>query len=273
MNKFEPLYLDLVRDVRRNGTRRESRAGNTIGMFGKQLVIEDLREGVFPILTTRKMYPRPVIGELAAFLWGADHLKQFKDFGCNYWDYNAGQWGANEGVPLDKQYLGRIYGVQWRHWNNEIDQIVALVDGIKSNPQSRRHVLTAWNPSDHQQTVLPPCHILSQAYVTSDDFLDLSVIMRSVDLCLGLPSDIILYAGFLIGLAAATGYKPGRLVFQLGDAHIYENHEASFVEQAHREPKALPGWKYTGVHFDRFVPEELEILPYDSHESIKYVLN
>lgn len=273
MNQFEADYLNLCREVKYSGTFRESRAGRTVGKFGTMLRIDDLRSNLFPIVTTRKMFPRPIFGELAAFLWGHDRLQQFKDMGCNYWDMNAAQWSINEGVAKEDQLVGRIYGVQWRNWEYGVDQLKNLIDGIQRDPFGRRHIMTTWNPGELAEMCLPPCHILVQAYVNASGHIDLSVTMRSVDLCLGLPSDIALYAGFLILLANATSYKPGSLVFQLGDTHIYENHLATLTEQFTKEPLALPTWDCNNIHMDRFFPDELTLIGYTSHESMKYVLN
>jgi thymidylate synthase len=274
MSKYENDYLSLCRDVQYSGVHRESRAGRTVGKFGTQLRIDSLRDGHFPLLTTRRMYYKPVFGELAAFIRGATALKTFKDFGCNYWDMNAKQWPINHDIEdPNRMHVGKIYGAQWRGWDDRIDQLDELIQSIRLDPYGRRHLMTAWNPSDMWRMCLPPCHILVQAYVNTDKRLDLRIDMRSVDLCLGLPSDVVLYAAFLILLAGATDLVPGSLIFQMVDSHIYENHLATLVEQYRREVHPLPGFASFNTDMFKFVPEELDIQDYVSNEAMKYALN
>lgn len=273
MSKYEADYFQLLNEVASSGDYRDSRAGPTIGKFGMMFKVDSLREGKFPILTTRTMYPLGIFGELGAFLEGSEMLADFKAHGCNYWDMNAQQWHVNNGLAPDDMQVGRIYGVQWREWNGYHDQLGDLVEGIRNNPYGRRHLVTAWNPSELDQMCLPPCHYAFQAYVTTDGYLDLVVNMRSVDLCLGLPADVVLYAAFLILLAKQTGYKPGTLTWMLGDAHIYQNHRATLVEQRRREPYALPTWECTNEDITRFLNNEIVLKDYVSHEGLKYALN
>ncbi len=273
MNEYEKDYLQLVREVQYGGIQRTSRAGPTIGKFGMFFKTDALRHGQFPVLTTRKMFIAPVFGELAAFVRGSKDVADFKTWGCNYWDMNAAQWGMNAHIDPASHSVGRIYGVQWREWNYFYDQLDKLVTSIEQDPYGRRHIVTAWNPSELNEMCLPPCHIMMQAYVNADGYLDLLVSMRSVDLCLGFPSDVVLYAAFLIALAKQVGLKPGTLSWSLGDSHIYENHLALFVEQQRREPYELPTFTYDGGDLIRFIPADLRIHDYKSHEAIRYALN
>lgn len=261
---FELDYLNLCSQVMNQGVTRQSRAGDTIGLFGTMLKIHDLREDRFPLLTTRKMFPRPIFGELTAFIRGNTKVQQFKDLGCNYWDHNAKQWGRPDDV-------GKIYGYQWRNFGG-VDQLQGLVQGLITSPFSRRHVVSCWNPPELNEMCLPPCHILFQCYVNSD-FLDMAVNMRSVDVCLGLPTDIVLYATLLIALARHTTYRPGSLTFMLGDTHMYKNHVQSFKEQEVNHPLDLPKYEYTGHNLFLFQPERMAIHNYAPHPKVEYVLN
>jgi len=268
---YEQDYLNLVARVMSEGTLRKYRNGNAWSIFGGMLQINSLVDYEFPILTTRKMSFKPIMGELSAFVAGATDLQTFKDFGCNYWDMNAEQWSRNTG-RTDKRAMsvGVIYGAQWRNWEGCFDQLKNLVAGIKHDPTSRRHIMTAWNPCELDDMCLPPCHILVQAYV-SGDYLDLSVYMRSVDMCLGLPTDVVLYAGFLVALVKECRLQPGSLIFQLGDMHIYAPHMATALEQINRVPWPLPTHKYEGSLFATH-PDDFELVGYHPQEALKYEL-
>jgi len=222
MAQIDIAYASLCLQVMHAGGRRPSRVGGTTSLPGLSLKTARVADE-FPIITTRKVFPRGILGELCAFMRGATDLQTFKDLGCNYWDHNASQWAPNKGLPKEEWQVGRIYGVQWRDWNGVLDQIQALIDSIKQDPYGRRHLLTTWNPSELPQMCLPPCHLLAQFYVNGTD-LDCIVTMRSVDLALGLPSDLVLYGALLMLIARATNYDTGRLHFQFGDAHIYDAH-------------------------------------------------
>lgn len=266
-------YLQLLERVVDVGDDRPSRVGMTRSVFGASFSTTCLAHGYFPLLTTRRVYTKGVLGELAAFLKGADKLQDFKDFGCNYWDHNAMQWGPNKKLPPEKMTVGRIYGVQWRDWNYEHDQLRELVKGIKHDPYGRRHILTTWNPSELHEMCLPPCHILAQFYVDSTGGLSVNVYMRSVDLCLGLPSDIILYAALLLLVAKETDLKPYKLSFAFGDAHIYHPHFANLTVQLNRHPGKLPTYTLApeASLFD-FKPEQLTINNYQPQEPLHYEL-
>lgn len=274
MSNFELMYNRLVSHVIMHGEHRPSRAGFTLSCFGKTLVIDCLEQGQFPVLTQRQIFVRGILGELAAFLTGADDLQTFKEFGCNYWDVNAAEWAPNTGKPIDVQRVGRIYGVQWRDWAGKLDQIQTLVAGLQENPYGRRHLLTTYNPAELDDMCLPPCHILSQFNVRTSKHLDCIVTMRSVDLCLGLPSDIILYATLLLLLCNETGYKPGKLTFMLGDTHVYRNHVDTFQEHAIRKMHALPEFALAkSATTDTFHPQHLTLSNYQHSGVLHYVFN
>lgn len=276
---FEADYLALVHKVFTQGDFRRSRVGYTHQLFGTSLLIPDIANG-FPILTTRQVFYKGVLGELAAFLRGATDLTMFKDFGCNYWDDNAAAWSVNTGLRPKDYSVGRIYGAQWRKWRDcgegrsELDQISALVRGIKADLYGRRHLLTTYNPAEAHLGCLPPCHLLAQFNVRKG-YLDCMVTMRSVDLCLGLPADIILYATLLILVARATSLTPGNLLFSMGDTHIYENHVKSFMGlQMQAEPRKLPTWSLDlSSTLDNFEPKHLTLYTYIYGSRIDYALN
>ena len=274
MKRFEDNYFDLLKHVQATGEARDSRVGTTFSVFGASIEIPDLTIGAFPLLTTRKMAITGVLGELAAFIRGADDLATFKEFGCNYWDFNAAQWMPNTDVPVEQQKVGRIYGVQWRDWDGMYDQLAALIQGIERDPTGRRHILTAWNPSELPAMCLPPCHIMSQFYVSKGKSLDCLVYMRSVDLCLGLPSDVVLYAMLLLLVAKRTGYMPGVLKFAFGDTHIYANHLKPLQEQLARQLRPPPTFTLAAEStLFAFLPKDLAIENYEPHERITYELN
>lgn len=265
-------YLDLLHRVARRGEPRPSRAGPTFSVFGESFSTDCLREGRFPLITTRRVYPYGILGELAAFLTGNTDLKTFEDMGCNYWRYNAEQWAENAGVPDELLQVGRIYGTQWRDWNKKHDQIAALIKSLVNDPYGRRHLLIAWNPSELDQMCLPPCHIFAQFYV-SHGYLNCQVYMRSVDLALGLPSDIILYAALLVLVSKATGWLPGTLKFAFGDTHIYIDHMPNVEIQLEREPLELPSYKLlANSNLDNFRPTDFTFKDYKFHERLNYDL-
>lgn len=195
----ETAYLDLLEDVLLRGKPTPSRAGETLSTFGNMLTL-DMLDRKFPLVLTRRVYPMQVLAELECFIKGTSRLSDFVDAGCNYWTLNAQAWRPGENM------VGRIYGVQWRHWRRqdgeEIDQLVNLVEGLRDDPYGRRHILTAWNPGELAEMCLPPCHVMAQFNLSGAE-LDCLVTMRSVDLCLGLPSDMILY-GMLLYLVGKS---------------------------------------------------------------------
>ena len=276
MSAFELDYLDLVNEVLEHGECRESRVGDTRMLFGKTLHIDCLREGQFPILTHRKMYYGAVLGELAAFLEGAIDLATFKKYGCNYWDANAATWAPNEGLSPKDHKVGQIYGAQWRSWDYygpAIDQLQNLVDNLVDDPYSRRHLLTTYNPSDLGDMCLPPCHLLAQYSVGNDDKLSCIVTMRSVDLILGLPADIKLYAALLLLICAEVACEPGDLIFMMGDAHVYENHIGTYIKLESLLHK-LPTWELSpDAGINHFTPDMLNLIDYRHGEKVTYELN
>ena len=205
---FENTYVNLIESVIDKGAIRNGRNGKTLSLFGIQLSTSILKDDKFPLLLARKIYYEGIFGELAAFFRGPKCVQDFKDHGCNYWD----KWADEDGsLVLD-------YGNAW------LDQIPIIIEGIKVNPHGRRHLITGWKPENIKLLSLPCCHYAYQWYVTDDGYLDMIWIQRSVDLLIGLPSDIILAAVWNILMAHLTDYMPGKLTFQLGDVHIYEEH-------------------------------------------------
>jgi thymidylate synthase len=256
-------YLDLLEHVMEHGIRKEDRTGTgTISVFGYQMRF-NLSEG-FPLLTTKKLHTKSIIHELLWFLQGDTNTKYLNDNGVRIWN----EWAGEDGE------LGRIYGYQWRSWTapeqGNIDQISRVIESIKKNPDSRRHIVSAWNVSDLDKMALPPCHILFQFYV-ADGKLSCQLYQRSADIFLGVPFNIASYALLLMMVAQVTGLEPGDFVHTLGDAHIYLNHIEQVKQQLTREPRPLPRMKINnkvqsifGFQFDDF-----ELLNYDPHPHIK----
>ncbi|MDS1135690.1 thymidylate synthase [Nitratireductor indicus] len=225
-------YLDLLSYVLEHGVDRGDRTGTgTRGIFGYQMRY-DLGEG-FPVLTTKKLHLRSIIHELLWFLKGDTNIAYLKENGVSIWD----EWADENGD------LGPVYGAQWRSWptpdGGHIDQIARLVDGIRNNPNSRRHVVSAWNPAEVDHMALPPCHCLFQFHV-AEGRLSCQLYQRSADIFLGVPFNIASYALLTMMVAQVTGLKPGDFVHTLGDAHLYSNHFDQAREQLQRSPKALP---------------------------------
>lgn len=225
-------YLDLLRHVRDNGVRKSDRTGTgTVSVFGYQMRF-DLAEG-FPCLTTKKLHLRSIIHELLWFLNGDTNIKYLNDNGVTIWD----EWADPAGD------LGHVYGYQWRSWptpdGGHIDQIRQLVDSLKNNPDSRRHIVSAWNVADIPNMALPPCHALFQFYV-ADGKLSCQLYQRSADLFLGVPFNIASYALLTMMMAQVTGLEPGEFIHTLGDTHIYLNHLEQVETQLSRTPCALP---------------------------------
>jgi thymidylate synthase len=271
MSKFEVDYCNLVSHVIMHGEHRPSRVGFTVSTFGTVIRIDCLERGEFPILTQRKIYPKGVLGELDAFLQGATDLQEFKDAGCNYWDANAAAWSRNDELPTSEQTVGRIYGAQWRDWAGKVDQIAELTASLKTNPYGRRHLLTTYNPAELTEMCLPPCHLLAQFNVRTTKQLDCIVTMRSVDLCLGLPSDIILYATLLLLLCNETGYTPGKLTCMLGDTHVYRDHIDVFQVHASRDMHPLPKFELNPeASVDNFVASDLKLFNYNHSGVLNY---
>lgn len=225
-------YLNLLRDILDNGVRRDDRTGTgTLGVFGRQMRF-DLSKG-FPLLTTKKLHTRSIFIELLWFLRGETNIAWLKDNGVSIWD----EWADANGD------LGPVYGKQWRSWaapnGASIDQIQKLVHGLKTNPNSRRHIVSAWNPADVDDMALPPCHCLFQFFV-ADGKLSCQLYQRSADVFLGVPFNIASYALLTHLLAKVVGLEPGDFVHTFGDAHLYLNHLEQAELQLSRAPLPLP---------------------------------
>jgi len=256
-------YLDLLSHVMTNGTNRSDRTGTgTRSVFGHQMRF-DLSEG-FPVLTTKKLHLRSIIHELLWFLQGDTNVAYLRDNGVTIWD----EWADENGD------LGPVYGYQWRSWpapdGRHIDQIAAVVDSIRKNPHSRRHIVSAWNPALVDEMALPPCHCLFQFYV-SDGRLSCQLYQRSADIFLGVPFNIASYALLTMMVAQATDLLPGDFVHTLGDAHIYSNHFEQAERQLGRTPKPLPFMKLNPAVKDLFAfrYEDFELVGYEADASIK----
>jgi thymidylate synthase len=233
----ERPYLDLLADILANGVRREDRTGvGTLGVFGRQMRF-DLAKG-FPLLTTKKLHRKSIVVELLWFLRGDTNVRWLQDQGVSIWD----EWADADGE------LGPVYGKQWRSWaapdGRVIDQIAGVIEGLKTNPASRRHIVAAWNPADVDDMALPPCHCLFQFFVAPDGKgggkLSCQLYQRSADVFLGVPFNIASYALLTHMMAQVTGLEPGEFVHTLGDAHIYLNHVDQARLQLTREPLPLP---------------------------------
>jgi thymidylate synthase len=256
-------YLDLLDHVLKNGTRKSDRTGTgTISVFGYQMRF-GLNEG-FPVMTTKKLHLRSIIHELLWFLKGETNVKYLNDNKVTIWN----EWADENGN------LGPIYGYQWRSWptadGQHIDQISQLVNSIKTNPDSRRHLINAWNVGEISKMALPPCHILFQFYV-ADGRLSCQLYQRSADIFLGVPFNIASYALLTLMMAQVCGLKPGDFVHTFGDAHIYLNHVDQVNLQLSRKPFPLPEMKLNPEIksiFD-FKFEDFELVNYQAHPTIK----
>ncbi|SUE33024.1 thymidylate synthase [Rikenella microfusus] len=257
-------YLDLLRHVRDNGIRKNDRTGTgTVSVFGYQMRF-DLSEG-FPCLTTKKLHLRSIIYELLWFLRGDTNIKYLNDNGVTIWDEWADPATGN---------LGHVYGYQWRSWptpdGGHIDQIRQLVDSLRNNPDSRRHIVSAWNVADIPNMALPPCHALFQFYVAGGR-LSCQLYQRSADLFLGVPFNIASYALLTMMLAQTTGLEPGEFIHTLGDTHIYLNHLEQVETQLSRTPRPLPTMRINPEVKDifGFEYEDFTLEGYDPWPGIK----
>ncbi|MDF2982498.1 MAG: Thymidylate synthase [Devosia sp.] len=256
-------YLDLLRDVLDNGTDRPDRTGTgTRSVFGRQTRF-DLGRG-FPLLTTKKLHIKSIVYELLWFLRGETNVRWLQERGVRIWN----EWADENGD------LGPVYGSQWRSWpdgrGGTIDQIANVVNSIKSKPDSRRHIVTAWNPAEVDDMALPPCHCLFQFYV-ADGKLSCQLYQRSADLFLGVPFNIASYALLTEMMAQVTGLQPGEFVHSFGDVHLYHNHFEQVRLQLSREPRPLPRLTINPDKRDifDFEFEDFMITGYDAHPSIK----
>ena len=257
------VYLDLLSDVYHRGTKRMDRTGTgTLSVFGRQTRY-DLSKG-FPCLTTKKLHLRSIIVELLWFLRGDTNISFLHDHKVSIWD----EWASETGD------LGPIYGHQWRHWPTpsgaQIDQIQNLLHSLKHNPDSRRHIVSAWNVGEIEQMALPPCHCLFQFYV-AEGKLSCQLYQRSADLFLGVPFNIASYALLTMMLAQVLDLELGDFVHTFGDLHLYLNHLEQAKEQLTRVPRALPTMKINPDIKDifQFKLEDFELTDYDPYPTIK----
>jgi len=256
-------YLDLLRHVRTNGAAKSDRTGTgTLSVFGHQMRF-DLAEG-FPLITTKKVAMRLIIHELLWFLKGATNIRYLLDNNVHIWD----EWAD------DKGDLGPVYGSQWRSWptpdGGSIDQIAKVVDSIRHNPDSRRHIVSAWNVAEVDSMALPPCHTLFQFYVANGR-LSCQLYQRSADLFLGVPFNIASYALLTQMMAQVCDLEPGDFVHTFGDAHLYTNHLEQADEQLSRLPLPLPRMRLNPEKRDIFAfgIDDFELIGYRSHGAIK----
>ena len=256
-------YLDLMRFVREQGARKGDRTGTgTLSVFGHQMRF-DLAQG-FPAVTTKSIHMRSVIHELLWFLQGSTNVAYLHANGVTIWD----EWADERGD------LGPIYGAQWRSWpardGRSIDQIARVVENIRRDPDSRRHIVSAWNVADIDRMALPPCHLLFQFHVVRGR-LSCQLYQRSADVLLGVPFNIASYALLTMMVAQVTGLEPGEFVHTLGDAHLYLNHLEQADTQLAREPCPLPQMKINpGVEsITDFVYDDFELVGYKHHPAIK----
>ena len=255
-------YLDLMNYVRETGTKKPDRTGTgTLSVFGYQMRF-NLEEG-FPLITTKKVHLKSIIYELLWFLRGSTNIDYLKEHGVGIWD----EWADERGE------LGPVYGAQWRSWptqdGNSIDQISDVITRIKSDPDSRRLIVSAWNVSQIEKMALPPCHALFQFYVAKGR-LSCQLYQRSADIFLGVPFNIASYALLILMIAKATGLKAGDFVHTLGDAHLYLNHLNQVDEQLKRKPFALPKMNIKNEITDilEFEYEDFSLEDYESHPHI-----
>ena len=256
-------YLDLMQLVLDTGLVKSDRTGTgTKSIFGHQMRF-DLADG-FPLVTTKKLHVRSIIHELIWFLRGETNIAYLKENGVSIWD----EWADENGD------LGPVYGAQWRSWptpdGGAIDQIAQVVAGIRSNPDSRRHIVTAWNPADVDKQALPPCHAMFQFYV-GNGRLSCQLYQRSADIFLGVPFNIASYALLTMMMAHVTGLAAGEFVHTFGDAHLYLNHLDQAREQLSRDPRPLPKMTLNAdvTEIDGFRFEDFELSGYDPHPHIK----
>ncbi len=256
-------YLGLLQDILDHGVDRGDRTGTgTRGVFGRQLRF-DLSEG-FPLLTTKKVHLKSIILELLWFLRGDSNVRWLQEQGVTIWD----EWANEEGE------LGPVYGKQWRSWETKdgrvIDQIANVVHAIKTNPNSRRHIVSAWNPAEVDQMALPPCHCLFQFFV-ADGKLSCQLYQRSADVFLGVPFNIASYALLTQLMAQVTGLRPGEFVHTFGDAHLYMNHFEQAKEQLARAPYPAPTMRINPAREDIFAFEygDFTLENYVAHKTIK----
>lgn len=256
-------YHKLLKNALENGVYRMDRTGTgTVSVFGTQSRY-DLAEG-FPLVTTKKVHMKSIIHELLWFIKGSTNARYLQDNGVTIWN----EWAAPNGD------LGPIYGKQWRRWDSghgEIDQLENVIDGLIRDPHGRRHVVSAWNPSDLPYMALPPCHMFFQFYVDDENRLSLQMYQRSADIFLGVPFNIASYSLLLMMVAQVTGYTPHEFIHTIGDAHLYVNHIDQAKLQLSREPLELPIMQINPnvKNIDDFVYEDFTLVNYNPYPAIQ----
>lgn len=256
-------YLDLLRTVMETGTYRDDRTGTgTYSIFGAQARFSLAPD--FPLLTTKKLHLRSIIHELLWFIQGNTNISYLKKNKVRIWD----EWADDNGD------LGRVYGAQWRDWaapdGERVDQLAEVIDSLKNKPDSRRHIVCAWNPGEIKDMALPPCHALFQFYVAGGE-LSCQLYQRSADIFLGVPFNIASYALLTMMVAQVCGLKAGEFVHTFGDLHLYANHLEQAKEQLAREPRPLPQMKINPrvKDINDFKYEDFELVNYNPHPTIK----
>ena len=259
----ERAYLDLLDDVLAHGARKSDRTGTgTLSVFGRQLRFG--LEASFPLLTTKKLHLKSILYELLWFLRGDTNVKWLQERGVSIWD----EWADEKGE------LGPVYGYQWRHWRTpdgrEIDQIAQVIQNLRSRPDSRRHLVSAWNPADVDKMALPPCHALFQFWV-ADGRISCQMYQRSADLFLGVPFNIASYSLLTLMVAQVTNLRPGDFILTLGDAHLYLNHLDQAREQLTRTPRPFPRMRLNPARRELldFQYEDFTLEGYEPHPAIK----
>ena len=262
LNPGEQQYLDLLAELLERGARKSDRTGTgTLSLFGRQMRFA--LDASFPLLTTKKLHLKSIVYELLWFLRGDTNVRWLQERGVTIWD----EWADAQGE------LGPVYGYQWRHWKapdgREIDQIAQAVESIRRNPDSRRHMVVAWNPADVDKMALPPCHALFQFYV-AEGRLSCQMYQRSADVFLGVPFNIASYSLLTLMIAKVTGLAPGEFVLALGDVHLYLNHVEQAREQLTRAPRPFPRMRLAPKKdLFAFQYEDFAIEGYDPHPAIK----
>lgn len=289
MTHPDRVYLDALQNILDNGEDRPDRTGvGTKGIFGMQMRF-NLQEG-FPALTTKKLAWKAVVSELLWFIEGSGDERRLAEIlhgsrttdKSTIWTANASaDYWANKRLRRHPADLGRVYGVQWRRWRKPLirinkvvlqnyDQLMELINGIKADPYSRRHIITAWNPGELELMALPPCHMMAQFYVNNGK-LSCQMYQRSADMFLGVPFNIASYALFTHMIAQVCDLDVGELIITIGDAHIYQNHFDQVREQLSREPLQLPRLELNPSVKDitKFTMNDVELVGYTSHDAIK----
>lgn len=281
-NHDEQQYLNLIEQIIKNGIEKGDRTGvGTISIFGTQMRF-NLRDS-FPLLTTKRVFWRAVIEELLWFIDGKTDVKSLQDKGVHIWDGNSTKEFFNKNGLIDREEgdLGPIYGFQWRHFgakyktchdnykNEGIDQLNQIIETIRTNPNDRRMIMSAWNPVDIAQMALPPCHCLAQFYVANGE-LSCQMYQRSADMGLGVPFNIASYSLLTYMIAHITGLKPGDFIHTMGDTHIYTNHIEPLKEQLTRTPRKFPklSIKRKIENIDDFKLDDFELTDYKPYPKI-----